>query len=368
MAVLIAGGLIGCAQVTSPSLEPSKQTSITARVAADQMGMGFNIGQMFENEQHTPSFEEARPKIDAYYALGHRNVRIPITWTESMYGSMMVNDPDVGDVNFDHPRVRELIKIVDYALSLPGMYVVINAHHEKTLKRDNKYKVIERIWADLSNYFKDRDFRLLYEILNEPHIDTDPMPVEHIRYMTELAYKRIRAVDPHRIIIIGGNQWFAAKELMVTWPDLEPIGGGKDAYIMATIHHYEPWSFHGEDGDKSAPWTLENIVEPMEQAEHWAATVGNNMPIYIGEWGNGWGKQFDKFDCNQTREWYRLFDSTYASQREQGVMPTAVWDDGGWFMIWSHEEDAFNNNLHQCISGKCVMTGEAMINAGCRSK
>ncbi len=372
--LISASLLIGCNSTSRSNFVESEHksddiapmsTEITAREAADNMGRGFNLGQMFENTQHEPTFAEARPKIDGYYALGFRNLRIPITWTEINHGSMLVHDADVGDINFNHPRVKEIIKIVDYALSLPGMYVVINAHHEKTLKAENKHAVLERIWADLSVYFKDRDYRLLYEILNEPHIGTEPNPPENVRYMTELSYNKIRAVDPKRIIIIGGNQWFAAHEMAITWPNLDQVGGGDDQYVMATFHHYNPWEHHGEDGDKAYKWTEKDVVEPMEIMEKWASEVGNDMPVYIGEWGSGWGKLFGEFDCNNTRIWYKEFDTQYASKRPAGAMPTAVWDDGGWFQIYSHQTDSFANNLHLCIVGDCKMTGDQRINDAC---
>ena len=59
--------------------------------------MGVNLGQMFENTQHTPTLDEARGKIDAYYARGFRNLRIPVTWTEEVDGSLLVHDPSVGE-------------------------------------------------------------------------------------------------------------------------------------------------------------------------------------------------------------------------------------------------------------------------------
>ena len=49
----------------------------TARAAADAMGKGFNLGQMFDNSQHPATLAAARPKIDAYYARGFRVIRIP---------------------------------------------------------------------------------------------------------------------------------------------------------------------------------------------------------------------------------------------------------------------------------------------------
>ena len=88
----------------------------------------------------------------------------------------------------------------------------------------------------------------------------------------------------------------------------------------------------------------------MDTMQRWADSVGAGMPVYIGEWGTGWGSRYDVMECNNIRNWYQLFDSEYASERKQ---PTAVWDDGGWFKIFDHGTEDFNNNLAQCISGEC---------------
>jgi hypothetical protein len=329
------------------------------------MGRGFNLGQMFENTQHPRTLEAASAKIDAYYARGFRVVRVPVTWTEPVGDDLLVDDPAVGAVNRAHPRLLVIEQVIDYALSKPDLYVVLNAHHEATLKTERRSAVLERLWADIADIFRARDHRLLFEILNEPHATDDAaMPAADLRAMTGLAYNQIRRIDPLRIVLIGGNQWFAANEVPDVWENLDLVGGGQDAYLMATFHHYDPWTFCGSDqGAYDDAWTDSNQSNPMDTMATWASTVGGGIPVFIGEWGVGWGSRYSSLTCNNIRQWYTTFDSVHA--REHG-QPTAVWDDGGWFMIFDHATNAFGNNLIDCIEGACSWDGEERVNDGCQ--
>ncbi len=337
--------------------------SPTAREAADAMGRGFNLGQMFENTQHSPTLAVARPKIDAYYARGFRTVRIPVTWTEPVGGTLLA-DPDTGRLQPDTDRLKALESVIDYALSLPDLYVVINTHHEVRLKDGLRADVLERLWTDIGQRFAGRDPRLIYEILNEPHLTNhDPMPPEALRKMTGRTYRVIRAKDPRRIVIIGGNQWFGAQEMALTWPHLDDVGGGEDPYVMATFHHYSPWTFAGDNqGDYADAWTDADLREPMQIMADWAATTGRGMPVFIGEWGVGWRSRFEVMDCNNIRLWYAQFDKDNAKPRG---MPTAVWDDGGWFGIYDHSQNEFGNNLIDCITGECAWSEPQRFNSEC---
>lgn len=330
----------------------------TAKTAIKAMGKGFNLGNMFD--LNGGSYGAAKNKIDAYYAKGFRNVRIPITWTENVEGNKLANS-DTGAVDLNHPRLAAIRQTVDYALSLPGMYVVINAHHENGLKDNNKYLVLERLWQDITAIFRDRNHRLLFEFLNEPHLSSGAaMPAANLRNMTIRAYNKVRAVDTKRIVIIGGNQWFGANEMANTWPSLSGVGNGDDLYMMAEFHHYAPWSFCGDNqGDYADNWTDADQYGPMDQMAAWANSVGKGMPVYIGEWGVGWGSRYGAMHCNNIRRWYTSFHATMANPRSQA---TAVWDDGGWFKIFNGS--TFDNNLVDCIGGSCAWEGTDRF-AGC---
>ncbi|HKO50407.1 MAG TPA: glycoside hydrolase family 5 protein [Polyangiaceae bacterium] len=340
-------------------------TPITAKTAAAAMGKGVNLGQMFESTQHPPTLAAASAKIDAYYAKGFRNLRIPVTWTEATNGDTLVGDPAVGDVNRTHPRLLVIEQVVDYALSKPDLYVVLNVHHEVELKTQSRAAVLERLWADIAEIFAQREHRLIFEILNEPHrMNSSAMPAADLRNMTAKAYAKIRAIDPARIVVIGGNQWFAASEVPAVWSDLSGVGGGDDPYVMATFHHYNPWTFCGDNqGTYDDAWTDAQISEPMETMLTWANSVGKGMPVFIGEWGVGWGSRYDAFSCNNIRAWYQKLPTEFAAKR--GI-PTVVWDDGGWFKIYDHTSNAFANNLADCIFSSCEWEGTERFNAGCQ--
>jgi hypothetical protein len=343
----------------------SPQTPISAKAAAAAMGPGFNLGQMFESTQHPPTLAAASAKIDAYYDKGFRTLRLPVTWTEATNGDTLVNDPAVGDVNRAHPRLAVIAQVVDHALSKPGMYVVLNAHHEARLKTESRAAVLERLWADLAEIFAQRSHHLIFEILNEPHRDDNSaMPAADLRNMTAKAYAKIRTVDPARIVVIGGNQWFAASEVPAVWTDLTGVGGGDDAYVMATFHHYNPWTFCGDNqGTYDDAWTDADLSGPMDTMLTWANSVGRGMPVFIGEWGVGWGSRYQQMSCNNIRQWYQKMNTDFATPR---AIPTTVWDDGGWFKIYDHATNAFANNLIDCISGSCEWDGADRFNAGCQ--
>src|SRR5690606_32760756 len=153
------------------------------------------------------------------------------------------------------------------------------------------------------------------EILNEPHReDGTAMPAADLRDMTKLAYDKIRAVDTERIILFGGNQWFGAHEVPAVWTNLDPIGGGNDPYLMVTFHHYDPWTFCGDDqGTSDDPGTEANPATPMSPMATWASTVGGGMPVYVGAWGVGWQSRYSTLTCNNIREWYTTFDCVHAA-------------------------------------------------------
>lgn len=331
----------------------------TASQAIEEMGAGFNLGNTFEGDQNPSSFANSKPKIDAYYAKGFRNLRIPITWTEPVDGNRLA-DPLTGVIDRNNPRLAEIIATIDYALSLDGMYVVINAHHEYGLKDNSASRsaVLERIWADVTDIVGDRSPRLMFQLLNEPHASVSnggaAMPAANLRLMSGKAYAKIRAANPRRIIIIGGDQWFGAHELARAWPNLDDVGGGKDDYVMASFHHYSPWDFAGEDGNHAMNWTAAMLQEPFDTASEWASSVGGGMPIYVSEWGVGWQKQKQTMQCNNIRKWYQEMHYTEATSRHY---PTAVWDDGGWFRIFSHATNTFDNDLADCIITGVCWTG-----------
>jgi endoglucanase len=101
----------------------------------------------------------------------------------------------------------------------------------------------------------------------------------------------------------------------------------------------------------------------MDTMKAWADGVGRGMPVFIGEWGVGWGSRYPTMDCNNVRLWYQMFHRDIAGPRG---MPTSVWDDGGWFGIFDHARNDFANNLVDCIAtGTCPWNTGERFNGAC---
>ena len=77
----------------------------------------------------------------------------------------------------------------------------------------------------------------------------------------------------------------------------------------------------------------------------------------------GWGSRYDALTCNNIRSWSRTLPNDFAAKRGIG---TVVWDDGGWFKIYDHASNTFDNNLADCIGGACDWEGTERFNAGCQ--
>ena len=115
------------------------------------------------------------------------------------------------------------------------------------------------------------------------------------------------------------------------WTDLSGVGDGQDPYLMATFHHYDPWTFCGDNqGTYDDNWTDANLSGPMDTMLAWAQSTGKGMPVYIGEWGVGWGSRYTTMDCNNIRSWYQKM----AENAQTKGIPTSLWDDNGWFKVW----------------------------------
>ena len=94
----------------------------------------------------------------------------------------------------------------------------------------------------------------------------------------------------------------------------------------------------------------------------WAQTTGQGMPVYIGEWGVGWGSRYESMNCNNIRQWYSSF--TEETEGTRGI-PTSLWDDGGGFKVFDHSSEEFDNNLINCLDGECEWDGDNRFNAAC---
>jgi endoglucanase len=322
--------------------------AITAVVAATEMVGGFNVGNTFDSDQHPRTPSSVNAMIDAYYDEGFRMVRIPVRWLDTDWGEGLLADDD-GNLDRSHPRLADLESAIDHALG-KGMYVVLNTHHEDWLF-DNAWSedqrtVFAQLWSEICDVFKDRDYKLVLEVINEPH-GTIVSNSAAVQALNQTAYDIIRGCggkNAERIIVIDGEDWGSPASLNATWSDVGEIpGGGDDPYVMGSIHYYSPLALtHADDADGiDTPWTPAAIQASFDAVADWAE---GKLPIYVGEFGANWNQYAHEINDNVTG-WYA---AVAAETRARG-WAFAVWDDGGWFRVMDRDDQAFNGLQRACV-------------------
>jgi len=318
----------------------------SAKAVLNSMGAGFNLGNTFENGYNTPTYVSAKPIIDLYHTAGMKHIRIPVTWMD-VFNADNLADQD-GNLDTQHPRFKELVKVIDYAISLK-MYVVINTHHEHWLKDnydgsevyDTKFA---NLWKNIATYFKDYPNYLIFEVLNEPEgklgewNDAWPSPtsstaLSYTRKVNEVGYSAIRASGGNnatRIVMVSVNGQGNEAQIEEVYPTKTTLpGGGNDKYLAIQVHSYNPWNFCGQTGSNNNYPGNMTIVGAINKVNTHSKLL--DTPINYGEFGVG--RQTNATERNT--EIVRGYYSTFAKTTLANKMSYSVWDDRGWFGLVS---------------------------------
>jgi endoglucanase len=141
------------------------------------------------------------------------------------------------------------------------------------------------LWKALTHrYFGQAEDVLAFELLNEMVLpDSSPW-----NNLAQQIINHIREIDPHRLIIIGGNNYNAVNEL-------SNIQINPDSNLLHTFHFYEPLVVTHQ----KAYWVVE-----MEQFNYTANYPGEvpelaqflktHHPIHIPRYENSFARQLDR--------------------------------------------------------------------------
>lgn len=323
------------------SQERSSDDFPTASEVIIEMASGVNLGNVFENGYQNIEFYELAAFITTYQRAGMKHIRIPTTWIDGVQGSSLADEQ--GHVNFDHPRFGTLKQVIDFAIDR-DLYVVLNAHHERTFKANYDgsefyNNQLSTLWTDIANHFKDYNHQLIFEILNEPegafgHWGTEVSPVSDqalmfTRAVMQIGVQAIRATggnNLHRTVMIATNAYGNHNQIFSVYPNKASLpGGGSDEYLSIQVHSYDPWEFCGEDGSNDAYPGDEITANTMRSVAEHGRVLG--VPINYGEFGVGRnGSQLDR-NTDLVRNYYKTVAQTALEEN----MSSTVWDDRGWF-------------------------------------
>ncbi|GAB5409121.1 MAG: hypothetical protein BalsKO_14860 [Balneolaceae bacterium] len=340
--ILIVSCKENTADIDSQSLEVP-----TAIEIIQEMGPGFNLGNTFDlnSQSNSNSFNDLAPIIIKYKSAGMKHVRIPATWMDGFSGDHLADEE--GNINFQHPRFIELKRVIDFALE-QGLYVVINAHHEREFKEnyngsDEYDQKFTTLWENIANHFKDYDYHLIFELLNEPEGafgswggEVSPSNSEGIaltRQLMEVGVEAVRSTGGNnikRVVFISTNGQGNHSQIDEVYPNLDALPrDGEDDYIAIQIHTYDPWPFCGQNGDNSA-YPGDAVIEKSirDVAAH-GRFLG--VPLNYGEFGVGRDGNQNQRNTALVRGYYRTVVQTALDEG----MSTSVWDDRGWFGLIS---------------------------------
>ncbi len=268
---------------------------ITPQQLVDDMGVGYNIGNSLDSAKGANASETnwGRPRItkellDGLKAAGFKTVRIPTTWTYKVGSSPYYT--------IDSTWMDRVEEVVNYALD-DGFYVILNTHHEgEHIIPDNAHKqqcaeLIDAVWKQIGNRFKNYGGNLIFEALNEPRVEGGENEWnggtaevrEVVNYYNQVALNAIRST--------GGNN--SVRKVMlptvaaaVAETALNGFVKPNDSNVILSVHAYSPYEFAmqypgvntwGSTSDKSGlEWQMKKLYDMF---------VSKGTPVVIGEFG-----------------------------------------------------------------------------------
>ena len=296
----------------------------TAFEMSELMTRGINIGNTLDAENYEGGWAPAASEkdFDAIKKAGFTCVRIPITWG----ATLSKNDPTPRVDTVKPYKINKIFldrvdSLVKWSLDR-GLVTVINVHHEKWLKSrhtfDEKSPRFYSIWEQLSKHYKDYPEELLFEILNEPHHETngekDGLTQEQVDGLNVKVLSIIRKKNPSRIAIYSGCTWSSILDLQNT-----AVPDTTDKYLMGTYHSYSPWNFAGEgngtwgtnDDKKEMKDEFTNLLEYSKK---------HNVPVFIGEYAAN-----QRCEYNSRMKHYAF----YMEHIQKHTIAGTTWDDSG---------------------------------------
>ena len=195
-----------------------------------------------------------RQDFEDMKSMGVEIVRVPIH-----FEAFSSRDPDfVVD--------EKLWKIIDEAVGWCTelkLYMIIDMHNDcngATKTRPDVEVMLNKIWPQIAERYKNSSEYILYEIHNEPHFKSGNLNADIAKWgkIQGRILKLIRTIDTKHTVIVGAENWNNI-EALLKLPDYE------DGNIIYNFHDYSPFFFTHQ----GAAWTdlknIKNIPFPYDK-------------------------------------------------------------------------------------------------------
>lgn len=240
------------------------RTEMTSAEFAADMGLGINLGNTMEafwsgtNKTsgvstiggNTPNDYECcwgavtttQEAIDGMKEAGFNTVRVPVYW-----GNMMADD---GKFMINEQYFNRVEEIINYCFN-DGLYVVINIHHFdgfiiENYSKEETLKIIENLWKQIAERFKDYSDHLIFEGFNESLGQqrkednySEAELFDYVNAMNEIFVDTVRSTggnNKDRMLIISG--YWTNIDLTTRDEFIIPEDTAEDR-IMVSVHYVD---------------------------------------------------------------------------------------------------------------------------------
>ena len=339
----------------------------------EDMGLGWNLGNSLDatggsgldTETSWSNPKTTQALIDKVKSLGFNTVRVPVSWGKHVSGdNYTINSAWLA-------RVKE---VVDYCYK-NDMYVILNIHHDTKSSasasgagyypRSSAYssseKFVTSVWSQMAEYFKDYDYHLIFETLNEPRLigtgyewwfNKWSIPsevkdaIDCINRLNQKAVDTIRNTGSNnkgRLIMCPGYDASIDGATVSGFKLPTDISGNKNR-IAVSVHAYSPYNFAMNVGSGSTSTYTSSIKSELRDL---FSTLKSNfrdkgIPVVIGEFGST--------DKNNTAERVK-WATDYTALAKKNNIPCVLWDNNA-FAVYNGSSIVLNSEYHGYINRK----------------
>ena len=339
----------------------------------EDMGLGWNLGNSLDatggsgldTETSWSNPKTTQALIDKVKSLGFNTVRVPVSWGKHVSGS---------NYTIDSAWLARVKEVVDYCYK-NDMYVILNIHHDTKSSasasgagyypRSSAYssseKFVTSVWSQAAEYFKDYDYHLIFETLNEPRLIGSsyewwfnkwsiPSEVKDaigcINKLNQKAVDTIRATGSNnrsRLIMCPGYDASIDGATVSGFKLPTDISGNKNR-IAVSVHAYSPYNFAMNVGPGSTSAYTSSIKSELRDL---FSTLKSNfrdrgIPVVIGEFGST--------DKNNTAERVK-WATDYTALAKKNNIPCVLWDNNA-FAVYNGNSIVLNSEYHGYINRK----------------
>ncbi|WP_257215147.1 glycoside hydrolase family 5 protein [Sphingomonas sp. R-74633] len=220
----------------SPTPTPTPSAPVyTAKAAfVPTTGISLPIGKCVNMGNHLEAPNEGdwgRAIVDNDFTIiktaGFNTVRVPVRWSTHALAA--------APYTIDAAWMARVRHVVDTARAA-GLNVILNVHHYEEMATAPAAHAVRfaEIWKQVAAEFaSEPTASVWFELMNEPN---GALNDTNLQAILAPALANVRATNPTRPVIIGGQGWSGVDSLATVWIPSDP-------YVVATIHTYDPFAF-----------------------------------------------------------------------------------------------------------------------------